>query len=187
MFHADSAPGFAPFEAFPSRKAPPAFPPGMNPPAVLPAVAPSGEPSGRPDRPRLLGFDPSGSPSLRPTRLTRTQPDAPLGFPPFQGNPPNAWPALPYGLLSRAWGHAAALTATAPAPQSLAQRPADPTSLPGPATPRGPVALLGFLHHLGPTVRDVHSPGYGFTSQACPHCWELQPTPWTACRPYQSR
>jgi hypothetical protein len=187
LFRAGSAPGIWPSEAFPSRKVPPTFSPGMNPPAVLPAVAPSGEPSGRPDRPRLLGFDPSGNPSLRPTRLTRTQPDAPLGFPPFQGNRPNAWPALPHRLLSRAWQHAAALTATAPAPQSLHQRSASWTSLPGPAKRRAPTALLGFLHRLGPTVRGARSPGYGFTSQASPHCWKLQPTPWTACCPYLGR
>jgi hypothetical protein len=175
LFHADSAPGIRPFEAFPSRKVSPTFPPGMNPPAVQPAVAPLGEPSGRPDRPRLLGFDPYGSPSPRPTRLTRTRPDAPLGFGPFQGNPPNALPTLPHGLLSRAWRHAAALTAATPAPQSLDQRSANPTSASGPAKRRGPAALLGFSHRFAPAVRAVRNPGYGFTSQDRPHYWSLKP------------
>ena len=180
MFHADSAPGIWPFEAFPSRKVSPTFPPGMNPPVVQPAVTPSGEPSGRPDRPRLLGFDPHESPSPRPTRLTRTRPDAPLGFDPFQGNPPDAWPTFPRGLLSRAWQHAAALTAAIPAPQSLDQRPADPTSAYGPAKRGGPAALLGFLHRFAPTVRTGRNPGYGFTSQDRPHYWKPQPALWAA-------
>jgi hypothetical protein len=79
------------------------FPAGTDPHAVSSAVAPANESAGRPDRLRLLGFSPPGSPSPRRARLTLTEPDAPLGFHPFQGHPPDAWPALPRPLLSRAW------------------------------------------------------------------------------------
>jgi hypothetical protein len=146
LFRADSAPGISPSGAFPSRKVSRPFPPGKDPHVVSPAVAPLGDPSGRTGRPRLLGFDPSESPLLRVALLTLTQPDAPLGFGPFQGKPPNALPTLPRGFLSHAWQLAAALTAAAPAPQSLDRRPAHPTFPPGPARRQGGAARLGFLH-----------------------------------------
>jgi hypothetical protein len=70
FFHAGSAPGIWPFEAFPSRKVCRVSPLGMNPPAVLLAVAPSDESSGRPGKSRLLGVDPFKSPLPPPMRLT---------------------------------------------------------------------------------------------------------------------
>jgi hypothetical protein len=51
-----------------------------RPPAVSPAVAPAAVAVGRPNRPRLLGFDPSESPSRSNEGLARRPLEAPLGF-----------------------------------------------------------------------------------------------------------
>jgi len=55
----------SPCGAFSSRKVPAAFPPGCTHLPFLPSVIPPHEAEGRPNEPRLLGFDPSGSPWRR--------------------------------------------------------------------------------------------------------------------------
>jgi hypothetical protein len=85
LFHADSTLGIPPFGVFPSRKVSRAFPPAMNPRAVSPAAVPSDESSGRNGRPRLPGFDPSGSPSLPPGRLAPPTTGYSLGLRAFPG------------------------------------------------------------------------------------------------------
>jgi hypothetical protein len=74
-----------------------------------------------------------------------------------------------------------------PAPQSLDQRPAGPTSPPGPAKRRRPTAFLGFPHRFAPTVWIDGNPGYVFTSQETFHHWNTCPALWAPCRPYRSR
>jgi hypothetical protein len=52
----------SPFGAFSSRKVPAAFPRRVDPHTVSPVGYPNAGAPGRPNRPRFLGFDPSGSP-----------------------------------------------------------------------------------------------------------------------------
>jgi hypothetical protein len=75
----------SPFGAFPLRKVSRSFPNQMRPPAVFPVLVPAigtceTPSSGRPHGPRLLGFDPCGSPLCSAGCLIRRTPDAPLGF-----------------------------------------------------------------------------------------------------------
>jgi hypothetical protein len=78
--------GFCPSELSPTREVSQAFPPAMDPHAVSLAVAPSDESSGRTGKTRLPGFDPPGSPSLPPARLTLTAAGCSPGLPSFPGH-----------------------------------------------------------------------------------------------------
>jgi hypothetical protein len=168
LFHAGSAPGIPPFGAFPSRKVSRWFPSGMDPHAVSLAAAPAGEPAGRNDKPRLLGFDPSGSPLPSPARLTRERPDAPLGFSPFQGLLPNALPMFPMGS-SHALGSCSSANCSSTRTSEYPKRPTRPTLPNGPATRKGQATLLGFPHRFAPDARTAKDSGYGFTSRRHAH------------------
>ena len=66
------------------------------------ASAGGANPADRTRRPRLPGGDPPESPWPAHGGLARRKLDAPLGFSPFQGNPPAASSELPSGLPSHA-------------------------------------------------------------------------------------
>jgi hypothetical protein len=103
LFHAGSAPGICPFEAFSFREVSRMFPSAMNPPVVEPNGTPADESPGDPISLRLLGFDPLGSPSPPPACLAPAWAGCSLGVSPLPGLSPNAWPAVPRKLLPRTW------------------------------------------------------------------------------------
>jgi hypothetical protein len=77
--------GFCPSELSPRRRVSRTSPSGMDPPAVSPTAAPADESASRPGRPRLLGFDLSGSPLSPPVCLAPTATGCSLGLSSFPG------------------------------------------------------------------------------------------------------
>jgi hypothetical protein len=92
-----------PFGAFPSRKVPEGITLPGEPACRYPIVTPSGEPSGRTDRPRLPGFDPSGSPSPSPSRLALGRAGCSPGIWSFLGLSTGRLDRVSPALLSHAW------------------------------------------------------------------------------------
>jgi hypothetical protein len=83
LFHADSAHGIRPSERSPLARYPVRFRPDGPTCRFSRRCTNRPEAVSRPDEPRLLGFDPSESPSQSDAGLARRPPDAPVGFRPF--------------------------------------------------------------------------------------------------------
>lgn len=157
LFHAGSARG-----VHPSERSPPARYPdvtiGVHPPAVFPGVLPADEATDRTAGPRLLGFDPRGSP-LRPGEgLDRRPPVAPLGFVPSRASRRKTSPATLAAGSSPVLGLPCPERTRPPAPQSLDQ---PPPGLPDRRGTRQPekTTLVGFLRVTGPHVRAAAASG----------------------------
>ena len=151
-----------------------------HPPTVSLAGIPSPEGGGRLDKPRFLGFSPSGSPLRPDVVLIRPPPDAPLGFPPL-GPATSALTEISLRLLSRAcppgltgqWRHRVSIGVRS-APPFSGGKPLDR----GWSNPSGVFAPARILN-----IQACNHPGYVFTFRRIAHCCRLIGDPWMAYRP----
>jgi len=129
LFRAGSAPGVTPSKRSPSERYADVTA-DVNPPAVSPATCATAVAATPRDRPRLLGFDPSGSP-LRPrVCLARGLAGCSPGFLPFQGLSATALSSFRRSPLSCFAGRSIrGGRPRQPAPQSI-NRPSPTSSAP---------------------------------------------------------
>jgi len=172
VFRTGGAPGIHPSELSPSGRYPTRF--RVEEPTYRFACQYTcTEGTGRLDRPRFLGFDPSGSPWRPGVLLTRGPLDAPLGFS-LLGLPQTPWPGF-RPASSRALSRSGLFTRAA-APQSINQRPLR-SDLPN-GKPQGSTRapFLGFRTCLNPEHSNAHPSGLFCSPHAASHLAADRPT-----------
>jgi len=112
--------GFPPFGASSFRKVSPGVSTRDEPTCRLPCRSPlQANPAAERGRPRLLGFDPFGSPLAGLPQLALTSAGCSLGFRPFQGSSTSGLAAIPHRLLPHTWQDQPTYADWAPVPRSI--------------------------------------------------------------------
>jgi len=180
LFRTGSALGIYPSELSPSGRYPARFR-VEEPTYRFSCRYTCAEGTGRLDRPRFLGFCPSGSPWQPDVLLTRQPLDAPLGFTPL-GPPRTPWPGF-RPASSRALSQTGLFTPPT-APQSLDQRPLR-LDLPS-GKPKGAIRapFVGFPHRPESlTFERAPTRAIWFASRRAAHYCRPTDVLWMVWRP----